>query len=100
MHEKKQAKRHLCQDGYPLPDRKPDKRGLIQQYCSIFKHGMKQNSSIAFFKKELMLLCFSAVKDLRIDADKTQADIAQVLSCNREVYRRYEKANTSFLSGH
>ena len=34
---------------------------------------------------------FQRLEDLRIDADKTQADIAQVLSCNREVYRRYEK---------
>ena len=34
---------------------------------------------------------FQRVEDLRIDADKTQADIAQVLSCNREVYRGYEK---------
>ncbi|MCI8990029.1 MAG: helix-turn-helix transcriptional regulator, partial [Lawsonibacter sp.] len=25
------------------------------------------------------------------DADKTQAEIADVLSCKREVYRRYEK---------
>lgn len=29
-------------------------------------------------------------EDLRIDADKTQAEIAEVLSCKREVYRRYE----------
>ena len=34
---------------------------------------------------------FQRLEDLRMDADKTQADIAQVLSCNREVYRRYEK---------
>ena len=32
-----------------------------------------------------------ALQDLRIDADKTQAEIAEVLSCKREVYRRYEK---------
>ena len=34
---------------------------------------------------------FQRIEDLRIDADKTQAEIALVLSCNREVYRRYEK---------
>lgn len=31
------------------------------------------------------------LEDLRIDADKTQKDIAEVLGCQREVYRRYEK---------
>ncbi len=35
---------------------------------------------------------FQRIEDLRIDADKTQAEIALVLSCNREVYRRYEKS--------
>ena len=34
---------------------------------------------------------FQRLEDLRIDADKTQAEIAEVLSCKREVYRRYEK---------
>ena len=34
---------------------------------------------------------FKRLEDLRIDADKTQAEIANVLDCNREVYRRYEK---------
>lgn len=34
---------------------------------------------------------FSRLEDLRIDADKTQQEIADVLNCNREVYRRYEK---------
>jgi len=34
---------------------------------------------------------FQRLEDLRIDADKTQAEIAAVLSCKREVYRRYEK---------
>ncbi len=28
---------------------------------------------------------------LRIEAGKTQEDIAAVLSCSREVYRRYER---------
>ncbi len=31
------------------------------------------------------------VEDLRIDADKTQQQIADLLVCQREVYRRYEK---------
>lgn len=34
---------------------------------------------------------FSRLEDLRIDADKTQQQIADVLNCKREVYRRYEK---------
>lgn len=34
---------------------------------------------------------FQRLEDLRIDADKTQQEIADYLVCNREVYRRYEK---------
>lgn len=34
---------------------------------------------------------FRRLEDLRIDADKTQEEIARVLNCKREVYRRYEK---------
>lgn len=34
---------------------------------------------------------FQRLSDLRIDADKTQEEIAKVLNCKREVYRRYEK---------
>lgn len=34
---------------------------------------------------------FRRLEDLRIDADKTQEQIAEVLNCQREVYRRYEK---------
>lgn len=34
---------------------------------------------------------FQRLENLRIDSDKTQEDIAKVLSCKREVYRRYEK---------
>lgn len=34
---------------------------------------------------------FQRIEDLRIDNDKTQADIANMLGCQREVYRRYEK---------
>lgn len=38
-----------------------------------------------------MDMYFSRLEDLRIDADKTQQEIADVLNCKREVYRRYEK---------
>lgn len=31
------------------------------------------------------------IENLRIDADQTQTEIANVLHCQREVYRRYEK---------
>ena len=34
---------------------------------------------------------FQRLEDLRIDADKTQEEIAKILNCQREVYRRYEK---------
>ena len=34
---------------------------------------------------------FQRIADLRIDSDKTQQEIADVLDCKREVYRRYEK---------
>lgn len=34
---------------------------------------------------------FQRLEDLRVDSDKTQAEIAKYLGCQREVYRRYEK---------
>lgn len=34
---------------------------------------------------------FQRLVDLRIDSDKTQQEIADLLDCKREVYRRYEK---------
>lgn len=34
---------------------------------------------------------FQRLEDLRVDHDKTQEQIAQILQCKREVYRRYEK---------
>lgn len=36
-------------------------------------------------------MVFQRIEDLRIDADKTQAEVAAFLNCKREVYRRYEK---------
>lgn len=34
---------------------------------------------------------FQRLEDLRLDADLTQEQIATMLNCKREVYRRYEK---------
>ena len=34
---------------------------------------------------------FQRLADLRTDSDKTQQEIADLLDCKREVYRRYEK---------
>ena len=34
---------------------------------------------------------FPRLEDLRVDADLTQAQVAEILNCQREVYRRYEK---------
>lgn len=34
---------------------------------------------------------FQRLEDLRVDSDKTQEEIADLLNCKREVYRRYEK---------
>lgn len=34
---------------------------------------------------------FKRVEDLRIDHDLTQQQVADILHCQREVYRRYEK---------
>lgn len=31
------------------------------------------------------------LEDLRIDNDLTQQEVAHILNCQREVYRRYEK---------
>lgn len=31
------------------------------------------------------------IEDLRIDHDLTQQEVADILNCKREVYRRYEK---------
>lgn len=44
---------------------------------------------------------FQRLENLRIDTDKSQAEIAEYLGCQREVYRRYEKGTrqipTDFL---
>lgn len=36
-------------------------------------------------------MLFQRLEALRIGADNTQGDIAEILVCHREVYRRYEK---------
>jgi len=36
-------------------------------------------------------LRWQRVEDLRIDHDLTQQEVADILMCKREVYRRYEK---------
>lgn len=36
---------------------------------------------------------FQRLEDLRIDHDLTQQQIADLLGCKREVYRRYEKGS-------
>ena len=56
--------------------------------CSIFPGEKQQNSSIVTRGDDRV---FQRLEDLRIDADKTQKEIAEVLNCKREVYRRYEK---------
>ena len=37
------------------------------------------------------MMFFQRLEDLRTDQDKTQEEIANILGCKREVYRRYEK---------
>ncbi len=34
---------------------------------------------------------YQRIEDLRTDSDLTQAQVAEILHCQREVYRRYEK---------
>jgi len=36
-------------------------------------------------------MSFKRIADLRIDRDKTQQEIADMLVCNRQVYGRYER---------
>ena len=39
----------------------------------------------------MVFIYWKRVEDLRIDNDLTQQDVADILNCKREVYRRYEK---------
>ena len=36
-------------------------------------------------------MLFKRIADLRVDRDKTQQEIADMLVCNRQVYGRYER---------
>lgn len=36
-------------------------------------------------------MTFDRIEALRVDNDKTQQEIADLLNCQRQVYRRYEK---------
>ncbi len=38
-----------------------------------------------------IIVYFKRLEDLRTDADLTQEEVANILHCQREVYRRYEK---------
>ena len=42
-------------------------------------------------KQRERVLYFKRLSDLRIDHDLTQQQVADILGCKREVYRRYEK---------
>lgn len=42
-------------------------------------------------KGDYFHMYFPMLENLRADHDKTQEDIAKLLHCKREVYRRYEK---------
>lgn len=37
------------------------------------------------------MMFFQRLEDMRIDRDLSQSDVARILGCQREVYRRYEK---------
>ncbi len=39
----------------------------------------------------MYIMYFPRLADLRLDNDLTQQNVADILTCKREVYRRYEK---------
>jgi len=43
---------------------------------------------------------FRRIEELRIDNDKTQQELADLLNCQREVYRRYEKGTREIPSSY
>ena len=45
----------------------------------------------AILINEVMTMYFKRIGDLRQDHDLTQQAVADLLNCQREVYRRYEK---------
>lgn len=52
---------------------------------------LEYNQMVTLSTSEVILLFFQRLEDLRIDANLTQSQVAQILNCQREVYRRYEK---------
>jgi transcriptional regulator with XRE-family HTH domain len=56
--------------------------------CSIT---IKQYHNIVALSRGDLIMLFEMLEKLRIDSDKTQQEIADMLNCKREVYRRYEK---------
>lgn len=39
----------------------------------------------------IRIMYFQRISDLRLDHHLTQQEVADILTCKREVYRRYEK---------
>lgn len=58
---------------------------------SIFISIMPPFGIIRQVGKEIFIMYFKRLEDLRIDNDLTQQQVATILHCKREVYRRYEK---------
>ncbi len=60
----------------------------MQPYGSISAYFMQPLGSIIFRGK---IMYYPRIESLRIDHDLTQEQVANILFCQREVYRRYEK---------
>lgn len=60
----------------------------MQPNGSMHEHIMTPNDSI---NQEVNMMFFQRLEDMRIDRDLSQSDVARILGCQREVYRRYEK---------
>ena len=54
----------------------------LYQYYQKFKNSHLQEAPMNYITQ---------IRNLREDSDKTQQEIADLLECKREVYRRYEK---------
>lgn len=48
------------------------------------------SSAKCFAKNEVLTMKYQRLQDLREDHDLRQQDVADILSCQRNVYRRYE----------
>ena len=64
-------------------------------YLSMLPNGSIMNKLchrlVVLSMKGLINMYLKRVEDLRIDHDLTQQEVADILHCQREVYRRYEK---------